>query len=394
VGALQKRWFAFLLVHAFLLQALVMLLRIATTYQAVAIGLDALWIGIIGGAFGVVPAVFGLHVGRYIDRVGEPAALIAGSVAIVLSSAGLWLLSPTLATLLAMSTVMGLGQFIGVAGQHSAIGKSDISRRATDFGRLTMAISLAHAVGPSVIGVFSRDRLLPDTTAIFAASAASGVVLLAVAMLVRMPKQVPGSGGVGVWQTIKTLFATRGYVLATLASLVIFAAMDLMVIYLPLYGAEQGIGATTIGILLAVRAGASMISRFFFGQLLRALGRGRLLVLALVLSGISIALLTLTNVAALMALMLFATGLGLGVGAPLTLEWVSDIVDGKMRGTALSLRLAVNRVGQATLPVAVGALMTGVGAGGVIIATSASLLASAVLIGHWLRIAGRHRPRT
>lgn len=392
MGALQKRWFALLLVHAFLLQALVMLLRIATTYQAVAIGLDALWIGIIGGAFGVVPAIFGLHVGRYIDRVGEPAALTAGSAAIVLSSAGLWLLPPTLATLLAMSTVMGLGQFIGVAGQHSAVGKSDMSRRATDFGRLTMVISLAHGVGPSLISVFSRDSLLPDTAAIFAASVASGAVLLAVAMLIRMPRHVPESDGVGVWQTIKTLFTTKGYVLATLASLVIFSAMDLMVIYLPLYGTERGIGATTIGILLAVRAGASMISRFFFGQLLHWLGRGRLLVLALVLSGISIALLTLTDVAALMGLMLFVTGLGLGVGAPLTLAWISDIVDGGMRASALSLRLAVNRVGQATLPVAVGVLMTGIGAGGVILATSASLLASAGLIGHWLRIAGRNRP--
>ncbi|MER8826789.1 hypothetical protein NKH73_12300 [Mesorhizobium sp. M0938] len=109
------------------------------------------------------------------------------------------------------------------------------------------------------------------------------------------------------------------------------------------------------------------------------------------LSGLSIAAsedrqqsLALTSNPAIMAAMLFVAGLGLGVGVPLTLAWISDIVPNGVRGSALSLHLSANRVGQAALPVAVGAVAAGVGAGGVILTTSAALLASATFSAHRL----------
>jgi hypothetical protein len=72
---------------------------------------------------------------------------------------------------------------------------------------------------------------------------------------------------------------------------------------------------------------------------------------------------------------MLATGLGLGIGAPLTLAWISEICPSNMRATGVSLRLALNRVGQALLPVGVGALVAGIGAAGVLVVTGCSLLA-------------------
>lgn len=375
---LERHWFAFLLFHAFVLQAVVMLMRIATTYQAVAIGLDAFWIGMIGGAFGLLPAVLGLHMGRFIDGVGEVAALIAGSACILLASAGLWLLPATLTNLLVMSAITGVGLFFGIAGQHSAVGRADIDRRVSDFGWLTMTISLAHALGPMTISLFARGRVVPDTQAIFLTSVAIGAVLLAAAFLVKLPRREPEPATTGVWRTAGDLFRTPGYVAATLASLVIFAAMDLLILYLPLYGTENGIDAATVGVLLTVRGAASVVSRLFFGPLHSWLGRGPFLTLSLFLSGLPIALLTFSDDAVFMGAMLFVTGLGLGVGAPLTLAWISDVVTPGRRGSAISLRLAVNRVGQAGLPILAGGAVSALGAAGMFYVIAAVLLASAV----------------
>lgn len=378
MSILEKHWFAFLLVHAFLLQTLAMLLRVATTYQAVAIELDAFWIGVIGGAFGLVPALLGLHMGRYIDRFGERAASIAGSVAAMLAAVGLMLLAPSIVSLLAMSTIIGLGQFIGVAGQHSATGKLELSRQAAAFGWLTTAISVAHAAGPLIVTFFARNQLVPDMEAIFFAGILLSIIMLATALLTRMPAHVSESDTRSLCQAGRLLLGTKGYVPAMLASLVIFSAMDLLVIYLPVYGTERGISAATVGVLLAVRAFASIITRFFFGRIVGMLGRDRVLVLSLLLSSVSIASLTLTSSPVLLGLMLFVAGLGLGVGAPLTLAWITEIAPSGMRGRALSLRLAGNRVGQAALPVALGVIVGATGAGSIMITMAGTLLAVAV----------------
>jgi MFS family permease len=179
------------------------------------------------------------------------------------------------------------------------------------------------------------------------------------------------------------ILRTRGFLPATLASLMLFSAMDLLVIYLPLYGTEHGISAGAVGVLLSLRGAASVISRFFFGLLFRVMGRGPLLVTALLVAGCAIALLPFAGSLAAMAVLAFVAGLGLGIGAPLSLAWISEIIDRGVLGSALSLRLAINRSGQVLLPIAVGAVATGLGASAVLFAIGGSLLvtsgASAIL---------------
>jgi len=52
------------LVHAFVVQALVSVLRISAIYEAVVVDLDMFWIGVIGGAFGILSAALGLRPAR------------------------------------------------------------------------------------------------------------------------------------------------------------------------------------------------------------------------------------------------------------------------------------------------------------------------------------------
>lgn len=369
----RKYWVITLLGHAFLVQAIAILLRMAIVYQSAAIHLGDLWIGVIGGAFGLLPALLGLHVGRYIDQRGETQALIWGSAAMMAAAIALMMAPSFILTLLLGSIALGAGQFLGIVSQQSAASKAVGPERAKSLGTLTLAIAMAQAAGPLGISLLSNGSVLPDTQKIFEAGSMLCSVSLAFALLIALPYHPPSTAKQGVLRTAITLLHIPGYRLATCSSLVIFGAMDLLVMYLPLYGMEQNISASTIGVLLAVRASASILSRFFFSQLLTWLGRDKLLLWSLAMSSAAIGVLMMTAQPWVMSISLFCAGLGLGLGAPLTLAWLADIVPPEIRGSAYSLRLAVNRVGQSTLPVAAGLLAGPLGIAGVFLAMALSL---------------------
>lgn len=389
-GLFARSWFRLILAHAFILMGLILIVRVAITYRALELGLDAFWIGILGGAFGILPALLGLHLGSLMDRTGETMPLRAGSGLVVLATLALWLFGDSAAALAIGSVVLGLGQFVCLAGEHSTVARcAPDGQLDRSFGRFTVAISLAQAVSPGLLALFERDSPLPDTDGLFQMCCWAGLLLLLVTALIRLPAYQPEAGQASLWRTMLILARVKGFGLSVLAGLIVFAAMDLLVIYLPLYGTERGISAGMIGALLALRAGASIASRLMFGFLITWLGRGGLLVAALLVAGGGIALLPLTNDVRVMAVALVAVGLGLGIGAPLTLAWVSEISPAGTRATALSLRLAANRVGQAVLPAGIGAAMAGVGASGVFLAIALTLWVSALLnaqqFGLWRR---------
>ncbi|WP_157813682.1 MFS transporter [Sinorhizobium meliloti] len=380
--SIWSTWFVLLLCHCLLLHALVLMLRVAATYQAISIGLDGFRIGVIGGAFGVLPALIGLHLGGIIERLGEVPSFVLGGGMSLAAALLFHFLGDTLTLLMVASVVLGLGQFVCVVTEHNAIARMFAGYgRDTAFGYLTVAVSLAQAAGPVIVWVYGRDALIPDTGGLFVAGVVLAGLLLLIGVVIRPPGHRYEPSGHGALGTLRVLLTTRGFLLSTMAALVIFAAMDLLALYLPLYGAERGIGAGIIALLLSVRAIASMISRLMFGPLLQLFGRAKLLVTSMLLAGTSIGLLPISDQPAVLGMLMFAAGLGLGFGAPLTLSWISEIAPRTMRASALSLRLAFNRAGQASLPVLVGLAAASLGAAGVLFATSATLVAAAAVSG-------------
>jgi MFS family permease len=339
---------------------------VALSYRTIEIGLDALWVGIVGGAFAVLPAVLGIHLGILIDRDGEARPLMIGALVILAGAVGLWIFGDNLAVLLACSTALGFGQFLCVVGQQSVVARcAEPPKRDHAFGIYTVTISLAQALSPGLLALFDRETAVPDTQGIFLLGVAVAFLLVLSTVFIRLPGHTPGPDRTGLWQAMGVLVRVRGFNLSLLASLVIVSGIDLLVIYLPVYGAERGISASAIGYLLTVRAAASIASRLLFSWLIRLLGRGGLLILAMLFAGGGIASIPFTTDIYLLTLQLMITGLGLGIGAPLTLAWISETSPTGMRGMGLSFRLAANRVGQAVLPIAASAVVTGVGAGGV-----------------------------
>jgi MFS family permease len=128
-------------------------------------------------------------------------------------------------------------------------------------------------------------------------------------------------------------------------SCIVLAAVDITLVYLPALGTERGIASGSVGVLLALRAVASMGSRLFLGRLVAALGRRWLLLGSVAISAAGLAVLLLPMPLWLMAVVVVAAGLGLGAGQPLTMSFLAEAAPPGLRGRAMSLRLTGNRLG-------------------------------------------------
>lgn len=171
-----------------------------------------------------------------------------------------------------------------------------------------------------------------------------------------------------------------------LVSLSLLTAVDVLVAYLPLLGERRGISAGTIGLLLSLRAAASVTSRVLIPPMLARLGRVRLLLLSTLGSGVLLILLPVPDQTWLLAALLVAAGFFLGIGQPLTMALVVQAVPAESRGAALSIRIMANKIGQVIVPAAIG---VATGAAGVVWAFP---LLGALLLGSAAGVPGPRGP--
>ncbi|MFE4081730.1 MFS transporter [Paenarthrobacter sp. YIM B13468] len=378
IGELGGRSSTALLLHSALIQAVTFLVRPAATYRALELDVPAFALGVLAASYAVFPLLLALPIGSLVDRLGERRLMAVGSAVVLACSAFLLFWGTSVAALIAGTALLGAGQLACVVGQQAVVANNAESTRLDSaFGYLTFAASLGQALGPLAISLVGGASVRPNTQAIFILSVGMSLVLFLATFVVssrvsrrkRVAKGAQRSKGSAV-----SLLKTPGVVRALATSATVLAVVDLTVVYLPALGAERGITAATVGLMLAVRAVFSMVSRLGLGRVSRKLGRMRLLVLSLIVSTVSLAIAAIPMPVWLLFIVMAFLGLGLGIGQPLTMSWLSAQAPEGQRGRALALRLAGNRVGQVVLPSAIGVVAVGLGAAGV-------FLASAVAVG-------------
>ncbi|MGI5499864.1 MFS transporter [Lentzea sp. CA-135723] len=371
----SRRLLPLLLVHCVLTQAITFVLRPAVTYRAIELDVPGGWLGALAASFAVVPLLLAVPSGQATDRFGEQRVMTAGALLMTASAAILLFTGSSPAGLATGIVVLGTGHLLCVVGQQAAVANSaPPDRFDTAFGYYTFAASLGQAAGPGLIMLAGGGQAVPDTGVLFAASIAIGLALTLSAVFLRIPAR-PHTAREHEAGGMRTLVRLPGLPQALLVSCVVLVAIDITLVYLPALGTDRGLTAGFVGLLLTLRAVASMISRFFLGRLVELLGRHRLMVGTTSLSALSMAALALPLPPAAMTCLVVTLGLGLGVGQPLTMAWLANSTPPGLRGRAMSLRLTGNRLGQVVLPSAVGALAVSTGAAGVLCATAAALAA-------------------
>jgi MFS family permease len=366
-----------LLVNTVGVQAIGFVLRPTATYRAIELDVPGPWLGALAASFAIAPLILAVPSGHATDRLGERRVMITGSV-LQCAAAGLYLAAGhTVAGLVAATVVLGTGHLCSVVAQQAYVANATAPDRFdTAFGYYTFAASAGQALGPGLIIAFGGGQTIPHTSAIFLGATLLTVVPLAASLLVRpTPRSVESP--TGNESGIRDLLRRPGLLRALTVSCIVMAAVDITLVYLPALGAERGITAGAVGVLLTLRAATSMASRLFLGRLSALLGRRTLLIGTIALAAVGLALMPIPMPLWLLAIVVGAAGIGLGAGQPLTMSWLAESTPPGLRGRAMSLRLTGNRLGQVLLPSAVGVVAAGAGAAGVLAVTAAGLTAAA-----------------
>ena len=180
---------------------------------------------------------------------------------------------------------------------------------------------------------------------------------------------------------MRELLGTPGVPTLMIASVITVTAQDLIIIYLPLLGAQRGIDVAHVGALLMVRSVTRGGSRVFYptddagGRPGAADGRHD--------AGRGAAASSSSPCRCRCRCCTWRwrpRRSALGIAATLSISNMVDIVPPGARGVALSLRITGNRVGQVTFPVAAGLVAAAMGAGGIFAIMALSLVASAASV--------------
>jgi MFS family permease len=379
-------WFVRLLVVVLLVHISVNLIRPMVSYRVLELGVPARYLGLISASFALVPLAVGIAVGRRVDRFGPRRFQIAGAVLLAVSGLGIGLFGD-LSGLVAMFVIFGLGHLlVMVAAQTTVANESSEDLLDRRFGQFAFFAAIGQLVGPMIGGLVATHAGANGTR--WALLVGGVVAVLSVPPAIAAPvhagrvRRTTGDPDDEPPPTtsLRSVLATPGLTGSLIVSLVVIAAVDILVVYLPALGEERGLTIAAVSALLTARAAASMVSRIGLGWMVDRLGRIRLLFIAVVISGLAVAALPFTTSLATAMVAMAIAGFALGICQPLTMAWVATETSAETRGTAMSIRLSANRLGQVALPAAAGLMAGFAGTAGVLWVVGGAVVATGAAV--------------
>ena len=379
-GKIDYRLVVPIVVNSLLIHIVVSLVRVTTSYRAVELEVPVVWIGAIAAAFALFRIFLAVWVGRFIDRGNDAVAVWIGSGLITLSCAG-FALFPSAVALLVFTALAGTGHlFMHSANQLLCVRAGGESNMDRVFGNYMLAAALGQGLGPFVVGWLGGSAMVPPTGLLFTLGFALSAVTFVIALVIPRSREAAGKKKGGEVMPLTALLRLPGVKAVIAAGIFISTAQDLIVIYLPVLGAERAIEAEVIGALLAVRAGFSMVARVFYARMVEAFGREPLMVACTFVAALAFLLLAAPLPLWAMHVAVAVMGFTIGTAALLSVTTVIDRTPKPARGTANSLRVVGNRIGQVALPFGAGLVAAATGVAGILVAIAVTLAASAATV--------------
>ncbi|WP_369198100.1 MFS transporter [Streptomyces djakartensis] len=357
----NRGWLLRLVIAFGFAQGAVSMARPAVSYRALALGADERAVGVIAGVYALLPLFAAVPLGRRTDH-GRCAPLLPFGVVLIAGGCALSGVAGSLWTMALWSGVMGLGHLCFVIGAQSLVARQSAPHEQDrNFGHFTIGAALGQLVGPIAAGVLigGEDMAGTSALALIAAGATAAVAFTSLWRIEHRRTAAASRDGMGERVPVGRILRTRGVPAGILISLAVLSATDILTAYLPVVGEHRGIAPSVIGVLLSLRAAATIACRLVLTPLLRLLGRTVLLTVTCLLAALLCAGIALPVPVWALGLLLAALGFCLGVGQPLSMTTVVQAAPDDARSTALALRLTGNRLGQVAAPAAAG-LVAGV----------------------------------
>ncbi len=356
----NRGWLLRLVIAFSFAQGAVSMARPAVSYRALALGADERAVGVIAGVYALLPLFAAVPLGRRTDH-GRCAPLLPAGVVLISGGCALSGLAGSLAAMALWSGVMGLGHLCFVIGAQSLVARQSAPHEQDrNFGHFTIGASLGQLVGPIAAGALIGGADMAGTSALALLVAGAGAAVAFTSLWrIERPGAARARAVADGRVPVGSILRARGVPAGILISLAVLSATDILTAYLPVVGEHRGIAPAVIGLLLSLRAAATIACRLVLTPLLRLLGRTALLTVTCLLAALLCTGIALPMPVWALALLLAVLGFCLGVGQPLSMTTVVQAAPAGARSTALALRLTGNRLGQVAAPAAAG-LIAGV----------------------------------
>lgn len=379
----SEPWLWALLINVALAQASIYVMRPMITYRAIENGASGFEIGLIASIYALFPLLIAVPMGRWVGKLGEIPLLVAGSLSFIVLGISFAFLNNVIA-IAAATAIAGVAHLSNVAASQAMVAsRSPVQLQDHNFGYFSFATSLGHTFGPIFGGLIAGSAgVLPkSSTSAFIFAAILAAISLVPFFIFKGLKQVrsqaerDAAGSVKARQVMKR----TGIKPAIWTSLAVASTNDVLVVILPLVGTEYGINPVVIGLILSLRSGAAMVSRFFLGKSTARFGSARVMNYSIFVSAVLLFAAVFATSALTLGALMMVIGFLLGMGQPLTMSIVSKKTPIEERAMAISIRLFGNRFGQFLVPMGAGALAAPLGSGAVF-AGLATLIASAGIV--------------
>ena len=351
------------LAAVFLLQFGVTMARPVSTYRLLALEADGTALGVATACYALPPILLAVGFGRWTER-HHPAILLCVGVATTTCATFLLVVADSVGWVAGATTVLGLGHMMGVIGAQSLMARAESPvPRLSRFGALTTASAAGQVFGPVAGGILIGHATPTLSTTSSALAVAAWLVLAAApfaaaALVTRIKTTTLRTDRA---EPVLSLLRRPGMPLALTTSFSAKSGVDLLLVYLPVLGVAAGLSSTQVGVLLGFSSGGALLGRAGTASLVRRHGTVALTATAMTVAAACLVVVATTGPFVVMCAAMAVLGVALGLSQTTTMDWVVELVDHRSRGSALGLRVATNRVGQAFVLAATGALSGALG---------------------------------
>ena len=351
--------------------------RVVMTLYAIELGANPFGIGVLVSFYALCPLLLAIYAGKLIDRVGAHAPMLAGTAGLIVGFA-LPVLIPSLVTLYVSALLLGTSFmffFVAVQGTTGAVGKPE--DRARNYGLLSIGFSIAGFLGPLTAG-FAIDALSYRKALLVVSIGAVVSIILQRLRPDMIPRhQAPRANASE--QSFMDLLHIPSLRRTFIASGFLSGAWDLYTFYLPVYAHGIGLSASSIGMILATFAAATLCIRVFLPMMLKYGDEIRILTAAIFIASAAYLLFPFFTNPWAIAGISFMLGLGLGTGQPISMNLIYTLAPQGRTSEAAGLRVTVNNMTHVTIPLIFGGIGSTLGFTSVFMSNAAVLFAGGLL---------------